>query len=594
MSEITVARALARLLERMGTEVFFGVNGHGNWAILDALAHETRIRGVPARAEDHAVQMADGYWRMRRSAPLPVVTTSVGPGNMNIVPAVATAFYESIAMLVIAGAGATHWFDRGGMEEAYRYGPEDWVAALKPITKKSLLVTRPDTALDMVLRAYHTAITGRPGPVVVQIPFDIQNTPIPDALPDPAPWMRCRPPAPDPDGVDEAASLLSKAARPLIVAGSGVHNARAWNALEAFAETTGIPVATTATGKGTFPEAHRLCVGCIGRAGTGHGNEAARRCDVVIGVGTHFTDIDTGGWTLFDIPKRTRLIHLDIDYTELGRAYPASVALTCDAQLGLTALTEAARRARVSERAEWLNEIAEVRQQWELSVADQRRSEMAPLHYARICHDTAAVVAEKDRDMPVFFDTGHLLSFAPPFLETSSRYVAHNGFFHRMGWSASATIGASIALGNRPALALIGDGSFLMGGTAVATAVEQNLPVIWVVHNNRSLQIERELMIRLYGRETFCDYRKRGSETLWNPDIGKWAEAMGAASVHVSRAEDYAPALRRAIDARAPFVIDVDVSLDVKGYRSIWYPYPSNFYQPWAPGPLPSGSSARR
>ena len=143
------------------------------------------IRGVPARAEDQAVQMADGYWRMRRSAPLAVVTTSVGPGNMNIVPAVATAYYESMALLVLAGAGATHWFDRGGMEEAYRNGPEDWVAVLKPITKKSLLVTRPDNALDMVLRAYHTAISGRPGPVVVQIPFDIQNTLISDVLPDP-------------------------------------------------------------------------------------------------------------------------------------------------------------------------------------------------------------------------------------------------------------------------------------------------------------------------------------------------------------------------------------------------------------------------
>ena len=154
--------------------------------------------------------------------------------------------------------------------------------------------------------------------------------------------------------------------------------------------------------------------------------------------------------------------------------------------------------------------------------------------------------------MPVFFDTGHLLSFAPPFLKTSSRHIAHNGFFHRMGWSASAVIGASIALGNRPVLALIGDGSFIMGGTAVATAVEQNLPVIWVVMNNRTLQIERELMIRLYGRKSFCDYRKTTTGELWNPDIAKWAEAMGAEAFHVSRAEDYAPAVRRAIDARHP------------------------------------------
>ena len=592
MGQLTVARALAKLLEKMGTEVMFGVNGHGNWALLDALVHETNIRGVPARAEDQAVQMADGYWRMRRCGPLPIVTTSVGPGNMNIVPAVATAFYESIGMLVIAGAGATHWFDRGGMEEAYRNGPEDWVAALKPITKKSFLMTRPDNAIDMFLRAYHTAISGRPGPVVIQIPFDIQNTPISDALPDPAPWMQWRPPAPDPAGVREAAAILAAAARPLVVVGSGIHNARAWDPLLEFADAAGIPIATTSTGKGAFPERHRLAVGCIGRAGTGHGNAAARRCDVVVGIGTHFTDIDTGGWTLFDIPARTRLIHLDIDSTELGRAYPAAVALTCDARLGLEALTQAARAAGVSERADWLKEIAQERQSWEASVADQRHSALAPLHYARICHDTAEVVAGSDPQMPIFFDTGHLLSFAPPFLTTSSRHIAHNGFFHRMGWSASAVIGASIAQGNCPALALIGDGSFIMGGTAVATAVEQNLPIVWVVLSNRSLQIERELMIRLYGREAFCDYRKTTTKELWNPDIGKWAEAMGAATFHVGRAEDYAPALRRALDVRAPVVIDVEVSLDVKGYRSIWYPYPSNFYEPWAPGPLPAGDAA--
>ncbi len=585
MAQLTVAQAIARVLEQMGTEVVFGVNGHGNWALLDALVNETRIRGVPARIEDQAVQMADGYWRMRRAAPLPVVTTSVGPGNMNIVPAVATAFYESVALLILAGAGATHWFDRGGMEESYRNGPEDWVAVLKPITKKAFMVTRPDNAIDMVLRAYHTAISGRPGPVVVQIPFDIQHTKIADTLPDPMPYMKCRPPAPDPEGVAEAVKLLAEAQRPMIVVGSGIHNAHAYGELLRFAEATGIPVATTATGKGAFPEEHRLSLGCIGRAGTGHANAAARRCDVVVGVGTHFTDIDTGGWTLFNIPDATSLIHLDIDPGELGRAYPTAVALTCDARLGLAALTAPARAAGITECGDWLQDIDRERRAWEESVADQRVSNLAPLHYARICHDTAEVVAEKDPQMPVFFDTGHLLSFAPPFLKASSTNIAHDGFFHRMGWSASAIIGASIAQGNRPALALIGDGSFIMGGTAVATAVEQNLPLIWVVLNNRSLQIERELMVRIYGRETFCDYRKSSSKELWNPDIGKWAEAMGASTLRVAHAAEYAPALRQALDSRVPTVIDVDVSLDVKGYRSVWYPYPTDFYQPWKPGP---------
>ena len=588
MGKITVAHAIAKLLEKIGTELVIGVNGHGNWALLDALVHETSIRGVPARAEDQAVQIADGYWRMRRSGPLPVVTTSVGPGNMNIVPAIATAYYESIAVLVIAGAGATHWFDRGGMEEAYRSGPEDWVAVLKPITKKAFMMTRPDNAIDMFLRAYQTAITGRPGPVVIQIPFDIQNTLIDDTLPDPTPWTRWHPPGPDPVGVVEAIELIKGGSRPLIDVGSGIHNARAWDELQAFAEQTGIPVATTSTGKGSFPETHRLSVGCVGRAGTGHANAAARACDVLIGIGTHFSDIDTGGWTLFDIPAKTKLIHVDIESTELGRAYPTAVALVSDARIALDALTQAAKAQGIAERADWIAQIAQERVQWEASVAEMRRSSISPLHYARICDDTAKVAADYDGDLPILFDTGHLLSFAPPFLTTSSRLIAHNGFFHRMGWSASAVIGASLARNNGPALALLGDGSFLMGGVAVATAVEQNLPVVWVVLSNRSFQIERELMIKLYGREAFCDYKLTKTGELWNPDLVKWAESMGANAMRVTDADAFAPALWLALEAGVPTVIDVDVSMDIEGYRSIWYPYPKNFYDKWAPGPLPA------
>jgi acetolactate synthase I/II/III large subunit len=587
MGQITVAKALATLLDRMGTEYLFGVNGHGNWALLDAIVHETRITGIPTRAEDQAVQMADGFWRMRREAPLPIVTASVGPGNMNMLPAIAAAFYESIAMLVFAGAGSTHWFDRGGIEEAYRYAPEEWTQTVKPISKKALLVTRPDTAVDMFLRAYRTAISGRPGPVVLQVPFDVQHALISDALPDPTPWCHWRPPAPEPAGVLEAVRLIGRAERPLVLVGSGIHSARAWDELLRFAERANVPVATTPTGKAAFPEAHPLALGCIGRAGTGHANEAARRCDVLVAIGTHFTDMDTGGWTLFDIPRRTRLIHLDIDESELGRAYPPEIALGCDARLGLAALADALAPGAPPDRAAWLGELSTLRTDWARSVASLRRSDIAPLHYARVCHDTGEVVASIDPDLPVFFDTGHLLQFGPAFLRASSRHVAHSGFFHRMGWSASAIIGASLAHGRSRAIALIGDGSFLMGGTSLATAVEQALPLVWVVLNNRSLQIERESMFRLYGRESFCDYKLAATGELWNPDFGKWAEAMGAQSTKVKEPEEYAPALRRALEGAAPHVIDVDVDIEVKGYRAVWYPYPANFDTTWTPGPTP-------
>ncbi|KRF22392.1 thiamine pyrophosphate-binding protein [Phycicoccus sp. Soil802] len=586
MGQITVAQAIARLLEQMGTEVVFGLNGHGNWALLDALVHETEIRSVAVRSEDHAIELADGYWRRTRKPPLPIVTTSVGPGNMNTVPPIATAYYESIGMLILVGVGATHWFDRGGIEEFYRDGPEDWVGVMKPITKKSLMVTRPDTAIDMFLRAYQTAHSGRPGPVVMAIPFDIQNTMIPDDLPDPTPYLMHRPPAPDPQGVRDAIEIIKAAERPAVVVGSGIANSGAWDALLEFAEATGVPVATTPSGKAAFPEDHRLSLGCIGRAGTGQGNYGAQNADVVIGVGTHFTDIDTGAWTLFDIPTKTKLIHIDIDTSELGRAYPTAVAMTSDARLGLNALTAAAREAGVEEQTSWTSLLDAKRSQWIAETEPIRTSDIAPLHYGRVTNDTARVVAEKCPEASVHFDTGHLLSFGPSFLPASSRHVVHSGFMHRMGWSAASVLGASIASGDQPAIALLGDGAFLMRATVVPTAVELNLPIVWVVMDNRSLQIERETMLRVYGRESMCDYRKIGEEELWGPDYAAMARAMGAEGVNVTKASEYAPALEAAIDSRRPTLICVETELETPQYRAIWYPYPSNFHDTWKPGPL--------
>jgi acetolactate synthase I/II/III large subunit len=484
------------------------------------------------------------------------------------------------------GVGATHWFDRGGIEEFYRDGPEDWVGVMKPITKKSLMVTRPDTAIDMFLRAYQTAHSGRPGPVVMAIPFDIQNTLIPDDLPDPTPYMMSRPPAPDPQGVSDAIDIIKNAERPAVVVGSGIANSRAWDALVEFAETTGIPVATTSSGKAAFPEDHRLSLGCIGRAGSGQGNYGAKNADVVIGVGTHFTDIDTGAWTLFDIPTNAKLIHLDIDTSELGRAYPTAVALTSDARLGLEALTRAARDAGIEEQASWTAELDAKRTAWLAETEPMRTSDIAPLHYARVTWDTAQVVAEKCPEASVHFDTGNLLSFGPSFLPASSHHVVHSGFMHRMGWSAASVLGASIASGDQPAIALLGDGAFLMRATVVPTAVELNLPIVWVVMDNRSLQIERETMLRVYGRESMCDYRKVGEEELWGPDYVAMAKSMGAEGVSVTKPADFAPALEAAIDSRKPTLICVETELETPQYRAIWYPYPANFHDTWKPGPL--------
>jgi acetolactate synthase I/II/III large subunit len=579
MPRMRVATAIAKMLERGGTPFCFGFNGHGNWALLDAFVHETSVKTIAARSEDQAVHMADCYWRMERRPPMAIVTTSVGPGNANITPAVATAFFESSALMVLAGGGATQWLERGGIEEFYRYGPDEWASSLKSMTKKSVTVSRPDTALETVLRAYKTAVSGRPGPVVVQIPFDIQHTEIEiEHIPDLLDWTRISRPGPDPDAISAAADLISSSARPLLVVSSGIHNARAWNDLRDFAEAFQIPVETSVAAKGALPEDHPWSLGCVGRAGTSHANQAARECDVLIGIGTRFGDIDTGGWTLHDIPGRTKLIHVDLDSDELARVFPTEVAIVSDARLALVSLHGALSKRPQPNREAWHNRLSELRLSWTKEVTPLKASSAVPLTYGRVFADASTVINDVDPDASVLFDTGHALSFGPAFLEALSRFYIHSSFFHRMGWSVPGLVGAKIARPAHKAIAFVGDGSFIMGGTAISTAAEQGLGMVFVVLDNRSLQIERELMIRTYGRHALTDYVRVSDGKPFGPDFVKWAESMGGRGIRITRPEEIGPAVRDALDeANVPVVLDVEIDVEAPGYRAIHYKYPSDF-----------------
>jgi len=576
--KMRVATAIAKFLESAGTEYMFGYNGHGNWALLDAFVYETKIKGVACRSEDQAVHMADGYWRMKRQPPMAIVTTSVGPGNSNITSAVANAFFESSALMVLAGAGATQWADRGAIEEFYRYAPDEWILSLKPMVKKAVVVNRPDTALDTIMRAYKTAVTGRPGPVVVQIPFDIQHTEVEiSALPDPRLWLDMGLSGPDPAAIERAAELIAQAERPVVVVGSGVHNARAWDELKDFAEGSNLPVEMTATGKGSLPESHRLSLGSVGRAGTGQGNQAARECDLLVGIGTRFGDIDTGGWTLHKIPSATKLIHIDVDSSEIARVYATEVGIVSDAKLALTALNAALKHRKVKDHKGWLGQIAGWKKEWEKQVAPMIRSDASPLHYGRVMDDASAVIREIDPEASILFDTGHCLSFGPPFLKTDSRFVAHCGFYHRMGWSLPSGVGAKLARPDHASVVFMGDGSFLMTGTTLATAVEYDIPLVVVVFDNCTLQCERELMLKNYGRTSFCDYTLQATGEPWNPDLVKWASAMGVCARRITRPEEIIPVVREALESKRPFVIDAAIDMNCEGYRSIYYPYPRDF-----------------
>ncbi len=580
MGQVRCSTAMIKALEEVGSEAAFVYNGHGNWAFLDSIKHESKIRGFACRGEGQAVHMADGYYRAKKKGALPIVSTSVGPGNMNIGPALANAFFESSALLVLAGGGSTHWQDRGGIEEFYRFAPDEWIQSVKTYTKKAVTVSRPDTAVEMLLRAYKTAITGRPGPVVLQVPFDIQHSTV--ELDDVSPlkqFINVSQPGPDVDAIREAARLISRSERPLLCVSGGIYHSGAFEELALLAETWGLPITTTTMGKGAYPEDKPLCLGVTGRSGSGHANRAANECDLLVAIGTHFSDVDTGGWTLFDIPKKTRLIHIDIDTSEIGRVYPTEIGIVSDARLALNHLIEELRSLDVKDRwAPWRTQLNVWREEWEKSADAFRQCEHGPLTYGFLCSEISRVVNRVSPESSVFIDTGHLLSFAPAFYKTITANFYHCGFFHCMGWSLPGALGAKVARPDHPAIALIGDGSYLFSSVSLATAFEYDIPVIAIALNNKSLQIEGELMERVYGRRAFTDYAKESTGEPWGPNLVAIAEAMGAQAKKVNAPGELSPAIHQALEANAPFVIDVEIDASAPGYRSVWYPYPNDFW----------------
>jgi acetolactate synthase-1/2/3 large subunit len=417
--------------------------------------------------------------------------------------------------------------------------------------------------------------------VLVQVPFDIQATPTEhQAIPDPRAWTRVHPPAPAPEAVEEAAALLASARRPLVIVSSGIHNARAWAELRELAETFDIPVCTTFAGKGAFPEDHRGHAGVPGRFGDEHGVAAARACDVLLSIGNRFTDLTTAGWTVYDIPGRTRLIQVDIDPGEIARVHPVEVGMVADARLALRALIDAlrARGYTGAGNAAWLAEIDGWRRAWHAKMAPVVAAEGPPLDYAPLFVEAAHAVREVDPATSVLFDTGQTLCYGPSFFQAASRFVhTNNGHFIRMGWSVPALIGARLANPEHPALAFTGDGSFMMTGTAVATAVEYGLPVVWAVLNNRSMVFERR-MDRFYGKHTFCDYRIEATGERWNPDLPAMAASMGARGLRIAKRAEVRPVLAEALRSRQPVVVDVDMDVDSAVYNPVSFRYADDFW----------------
>jgi acetolactate synthase-1/2/3 large subunit len=436
------------------------------------------------------------------------------------------------------------------------------------------------------------AVSGRPGPVVLQVPFDVQHELI--EVKDMNPQMFTdninSKPRPNSEAIEKAADLIKKAKRPLIVAGGGVKLSGAFKELQELAETFNIPVATTLMGKGALPENHPLSLGVAGMCGTHTAYTAAGACDVVIGIGCRFNDCHTAQWRMYKIPVQTKLIHIDIDVEEIARNYPTEVGIVADARMALIDLKDALVGLKpLDKNGEWWTQIKKWREEHLAKISDAVNSDWEPVHYARLFNIVTNVANEIDPEMSVLFDTGNSQSFAPTFFNSQSPNISSNGQFAQMGFATPAIIGAKLARPNHPALAISGDGSFLMTTQAVATAAQYNIPVVWVVFNNQSLLMERELMLDAYGRESFCDYFKdpldftlkgkksKGKGEYWNPDLLQLANSLGVEAYRIVKPEEIEAAVRKAITSDKPVVLDVWVNQNTPGWYNIPFYFPNKY-----------------
>ncbi len=573
-----VVDAIAGWLEKAGIQHYFGYAGGAIWPLMDALVDKPNIIGLQAKQEGQAVHMADMYFRVTGKI-APIFVTK-GPGLLNCLTGVASAINDSSAVMIIAGAGSTHFLGKGGMQEIYYHGVEDAVSVFRPLVKGAWAMVRPDTAIDVLNQAYKVAISGRPGPVFVQVPFDVQLAEVEGEIESPLARWANPPMRADAASVEHVTEMIRAAERPVILAGGGVALSRGAEALKKFVEKAQVPAVTTLTAKGILPEDHALSVGVVGRSGMNCAAQATREADLIVAVGARFSDNHTSNWRqglIYDVP-RTKIVHVDVDPAEIGRNYPADVGLLSDGRLFFEDLLAATSSA--GKHQAWIERVQGFKKTWYEEIEAVIKAGSSPVHPARLCYEIGEVLPANGR---LYVDIGDITQYAEAYTTIRASGAWHcNPGMAEMSWASTGILGGMYADPSRPSIAVVGDGAFNMSCQVVASAVEYNLPAIWVINNNNEFGIERKGSFAGYQRlHPWTQFVRKDTGEPYNPNYPKLAEAFGALGEHVEKPEQLRPALERALASGRPYVIDVATDPSVPTYftSGLDRAYPSKWGQ---------------
>jgi acetolactate synthase-1/2/3 large subunit len=524
----TGADLICRTLLEEGVDVLFGYPGGAIMPFYHALPDHPGLRHVLVRHEQAAAHAADGY--ARASGRVGVCVATSGPGATNLVTGLATAHMDSTPVVAITGQVPRAMIGRDAFQET------DIVGITQPITKHNVLVSDAGELVDALRDAFAIARSGRPGPVLIDVPKDVQQQRTGAGGSGREHSQRA---GADGSGrereLQQAADLIAEAQRPVILAGHGVLLSGACAELASLAERTGIPVITTLLGISAFPESHPLHLGMPGMHGEVHVNRAIQRADLLIGIGLRFDDRVTGNTAGF--ARHARIIHIDIDRSEIGKNVPVHLPLVGDAHAMLSALLPlVAPRECEAWRAE-INGFARPR-------TEQFRGDLSPDSILAALDDVTGGACT------IVSDVGqHQMWVAKlyPYQRPNSHITS--GGLGTMGFAVPAAMGIHFARPELPVWAISGDGGFQMNMQEIATMVQEGIPVKMAIFNNGYLGMVRQWQQFFHG--------KRYSATpIWSPDYVKLAEAYGIAGWRVERAEQTADALRRAMSQEGPALVE--------------------------------------
>jgi acetolactate synthase-1/2/3 large subunit len=553
---VTAAEAFAVQLESYGVEYIFGTCGHTNIALLDALSRSP-IRFVIARHEQAAAHAADGY--ARASGQPGVLLLHVGPGMMNAVTGVATAAMDSVPLVAISGDIPSYYHGRHPHQEVNLHADADQTSIYRPFTKRTWHVQRVEDLPRFAERAFWTATSGRPGAVLLNVPMDIFSRPVPSEPRSQYPLPRdISKPGLEPGVAGRIAAALLTAQRPLIYIGGGLREPAARAAVASLAEHLDIPVVHSLMGKGALPDSHPLLLGMPGFWGLEITNAYTRDADVVLALGTRFAETDASSWNpayTWGFPP-ARLIQIDIDPAEIGRNYPVEIGAVADTALAVTEIAAAVTTTRsASVRRQGLREeIHAARTALFADASEQGRSDAFPLRPQRILADLRAALPA---DAVLVTDVGWNKNGVAQCYELPSegRFITPGGA-STMGFGPAAAVGVQIAYPERVVVALVGDGGLTAQLPAIPMAVEQGLPVIFVVMNNRAHGTIADLQASSFGGTYGCEFLDPEGRP-YSPDFAALAQACGADGYVITAPDDLGVALRDAIRRRRPAVLDV-------------------------------------